>query len=594
LINNQNVSRKQNSRILLIIYIGFSAAIIIKLLTMQVFSASYYRQASLDNSVRIVPIKAPRGIMLDRYGEIMVRNRPSYSMYLVPYQVPNIKEASYKLSRILGMDEAYIKSSISSGYKGKFQPIRLRRDIDFATLSILEEHSLDIPGVVFQIEPTRSYPDSGWGSHFLGYIGEVSDKEIEMNPDYQSGDLIGKKGLERYYDSYLRGRDGLTFLEVTAQGRVLGKYPEKDDVPAVSGSTLTLNIDWGMQKLADHILDSVGQGAIVVMDANNGGVLTLASSPEFDANLFSGVVSPEKWAEIMDDQTHPLLNRAIQATYPPGSTMKVFTASMAIYFDKVSAETHFDACRGGKAFGNRVFKCWELRGHGRLDLHGAMVKSCDIYFYQLGLACGMELWEKFMPMCRLGMLTGIDIPGEKSGNSPTIKYYDNRYGKNGWTKTYIINLAIGQGEVLMTPLQMATLYAAVGNGGEIYQPHLVKKITDPYGVETIIQPKEMGKYPLNKEQMSFIISAMTGVTEEGGGTARVVQIPGISIAGKTGTAQNSQGEDHAWFACFAPAPSAEISIAVVVENAGHGGSIAAPIAKKILDYYFKVGEKQPL
>lgn len=435
------------------------------------------------------------------------------------------------------------------------------------------------------------YPDSGVGAHFLGYIGEVSDKEIETNPDYRSGDMIGKKGIERQYDSYLRGRDGLSYLEVTAQGRVLGKYPDRDDVEPISGATLTLNIDLEMQKLADFLLDSCGQGAVVVMDVNTGGVLTLASSPEFDANLFSGFISAEKWNEIVNDPSHPLLNRGIQATYPPGSTMKIFTAGMALYFDKVSAERGFDACRGGKRFGNRVFKCWRPEGHGRLDLHGAIVQSCDVYFYQMGLACGMELWEKFMPMCHLGQLTGIDIPGEKPGNSPSIKYYDNRYGKNGWTKIFVINLAIGQGEVLVTPLQMATLYAAVGNGGTIYQPHIVKKITDSYGAETIISPKETGKLPLNQTQLDFLVNAMTGVTEEGGGTARGVHIPGISVAGKTGTAQNPHGNEHSWFVCIAPAVNPEVSIAVMVENAGHGSTVAAPLAKRILQYYFKIPTK---
>lgn len=588
---DQRLDRKFNFRVLMAVYLLVAIAIFIKLLTMQVFSASYYRRASMENSVRIVPIKAPRGTILDRFGNIIVRNRPSYSMYLVPYQVPDIKLVAAKLANFLNVDKSYLQNTIMAGWKNKFLPIRLRRDIDFTTLSILEEHSLDFPGVVFQIEPTRMYPDSGVGAHFLGYIGEVSDREIETNPDYRSGDMIGKKGIERQYDSYLRGRDGLSYLEVTAQGRVLGKYPDRDDVEPISGATLTLNIDLEMQKLADYLLDSCGQGAVVVMDVNTGGILTLASSPEFDANLFSGFISADKWNEIVNDPAHPLLNRAIQATYPPGSTMKIFTAGMALYFDKVNVERGFDACRGGKRFGNRVFKCWRPEGHGRLDLHGAIVQSCDVYFYQMGLACGMELWEKFMPMCHLGMLTGIDMPGEKPGNSPTIKYYDNRYGKNGWTKIFVINLAIGQGEVLVTPVQMATLYAAVGNGGTIYQPHIVKKITDSYGAETIISPKETGRLPLNQTQLDFLVNAMTGVTEEGGGTARGVQIPGISVAGKTGTAQNPHGNEHSWFVCIAPAVNPEVSIAVLVENAGHGSTVAAPLAKRILQYYFKIPTK---
>lgn len=586
--------RKLNSRFILAVWVLCCLVIAFRLFMLQVFSAPYYRKASIDNSVRIVPIKAQRGIIVDRYGEIIVQNRPSYAVYLVPHDVPDINETATKLAGMLGMDVDYLKGIISSGWRGRFQPIRLKRDVDFKTVSVLEEHSLNVPGIVFQVEPTRLYPDSGFGSHIYGYVGEISEKELQESTDYVKGDIIGKKGLEKHYNGYLRGRDGVLYLEVTAQGRVLGKYPEKEETTTVKGVTLTLNIDWEMQKLAEQILNQRGQGAIVVLDVNTGGVLTLASSPMFDANLFSGVVPQEKWSEIIADTTFPLLNRTIQGIYPPGSTMKAFTAAMALYFDKVEQEEQFDRCRGQKKFGNRIFKCWKPGGHGQLDLHKAIVQSCDIYFYQLGLACGMELWEQFMPMCRFGQLTGIDIPGEKAGISPSRKYFDERYGAGGWTKYLMNNLAIGQGEILVTPLQMVVLYAAIANGGTIYQPQVVKKIAGANGGDIVIEPKQIGSLPISDQQRLFLVEALTGVVDEVGGTARVVKIPGIPVGGKTGTAQNPHGDDHAWFLCFAPVENPEISIAVLVENAGHGASVAAPLAKNLLEYYFKGKVKQPL
>ena len=325
--------RSFNLKLILMFALLCFFIIIIKLFMLQVFASAYYQKASIDNSVRIVPIRAPRGIIVDRNNETIVQNRPSYAVYLVPYEVPDINEAAAMLAAMLQMDESYLKEIISAGWKGKFQPIRLKRDIDFKTISVLEEHSLDIPGIVFQIEPTRLYPENGDGCHIYGYVGEASEAEIQANQNYSRGEIIGKKGLEKYYNEYLKGHDGVLYLEVTARGRVLGKYPEMKEISPVKGSTLELNIDWQMQKLAESILSERGQGAIVVVDVNDGGVLTLASTPRFDANLFSGVVPAEKWAEIMSDTTHPLLNRAIQGTYSPGSTFKVFTSAMALHFD---------------------------------------------------------------------------------------------------------------------------------------------------------------------------------------------------------------------------------------------------------------------
>jgi penicillin-binding protein 2 len=410
--------------------------------------------------------------------------------------------------------------------------------------------------------------------------------------------MIGKKVLELYYNEELKGRDGVSYLEVTAKGRILGKYPEKPDMLPVKGATLELNIDWELQKRAESLLLEKGQGAVVAIDVRDGGVLAIASTPLYDANLFSGVVPADKWAEIMADSTYPLLNRAIQGVYPPGSTFKAFTAAMGLHYDKLKMQGGFDPCRGVKRFGNRNFRCWKAAGHGRLDIRGAIIQSCDIYFYQMGLACGMEDFSEFMPECRFGELTGIDIPGEKAGICPTTDYFNRRYGPRGWTKYLINNLAIGQGEILVTPLQMAVLYAALANGGKIYEPHIVRRIVDGNGLSTEIKPEVLDTLPITDSQLDIIVDALAGVVDEPQGTASWIKVPGVTLAGKTGTAQNPHGDDHAWFICFAPVNDPEIAVAVLVENAGHGSSIAAPVARDILKYYFRdsqtEGGDQPL
>ena len=586
-MSGQAPRRKFSLRLVFLLVAICCLVLIIKLFTIQVFATAYYRKASIDNSVRIVPIKAPRGEIIDRYGESIVQNRPSYSVYLVPYEVPDIDQTSARLAQMLDMDEEYLKQIISTGWKGQFQPIRLKRDVDFQTLSVLEEHSLDVPGIVFQIEPTRLYPDSGLGSHLYGYVGEVSEAEIAANGDYTKGEIIGKKGLERYYNDYLRGRDGVSFLEVSAKGRILGKYPQRQDVMPVRGATLELNIDWELQKKAESLLLEKGQGAVVAIDVRNGGVIAIASAPLYDANLFSGVVPSDKWSEIMADSTYPLLNRALQGIYPPGSTFKAFTAAMALHYDKVKLESTFDPCYGHKRFGNRDFKCWKPGGHGRLNLHGAIVRSCDVYFYQLALACGMEEFSEFMPECHFGKLTGIDMPGEKAGISPTVDFFNQRYGPGGWTKYLIVNLGIGQGEILVTPLQMANLYAALANGGVIYKPHVVRRISASDGLVQNITPVVVDTLPITQDQLEIIVEGLAGVVNEPEGTAGWIKVPGITLAGKTGTAQNPHGDDHAWFVCFAPVEEPEIAVAVIVENAGHGSTIAAPVARDVLKFYFR-------
>jgi len=582
--------RRFNYRLLSLIAFAFIVFIFVKLSGMQIFSGRAYRKASEQNGVRVVPISAPRGIIADRHGTLLVKNRPSYSIYLVPYEVKDIDSAAVRLADVLGGQPDEIKKQIRLGWQGYFRPIRLKRDVEFNTICFIEEHVLDFPGIILQVEPTRLYPEGNLGSHIWGYVGEVTEAELASPSysDYTLGDIVGKDGLEKQYEQYLKGQNGLKYLEVTAAGKVLGELPDKQPIKPVRGSELTLEIDWDLQIIAETELAARGSGAVVAVDPRDGAVRVLCSVPDFDANLFSGVISPEAWNDVMTDPLHPLFNRSIKGTYPPGSVMKPFTAAAGLANNLINEFTHFETCYGQKKFGNRIFKCWRPEGHGKLDLVGAIIQSCDVYFYQLGAAEGLELWSATAMASRFGQKTGIDMPGEFDGLVPTATYFDSRYGKDGWTKYLMVNLAIGQGELLVTPVQMAVLFAALGNGGYIYRPRLISRIESPVNrqIETM-KPEITGHLPITPKNLEILRKSLIGVVSDIRGTAHAAELKNVVVAGKTGTAQNPHGEDHAWFVCFAPAESPELAVAVLVENAGHGGSVAAPLAKKILEKYFE-------
>lgn len=593
MISDSPEKRKSNYRIIVAAALAMMLFIVVRLFGMQLFSSGIYKKASEQNGIRIVPIPAPRGVIKDRSGVVLVRNRPSYAIYLVPYEVKDLDSASIKIADALKEKPEDIKGRIDEGWKGRFQPIRLKRDVDFKTVCYIEEHALDFPGILFQVEPTRLYPESNAGSHIWGYVGEATDEDLQADKigRYIMGDIVGKEGIEKQYEKYLHGENGLKYIEITAAGKMLGEMADKERINPVQGSDLYLELDWDLQLLAESELLARGSGAVVAIDPRNGAVRVMASAPNFDANLFSGVVSREAWNAVMADPLHPLFNRSIKGTYPPGSTMKPFTAAAGLENGIINANTTFDACLGVRKFGNRPFRCWRPAGHGTLRVVDAIIQSCDIFFYQLGVAEGLDVWSKFCSDSRFGIYTGIDLPGEFAGLVPSTQYFDKRYGKDRWSRYLIVNLAIGQGEILVTPLQMAVLYAAIGNGGSIYRPQLLSHIVTPEGETVISKPEIVGSLPVSSNNIELLKKALLGVTTDDHGTARVAALPDIKVGGKTGTAQNPHGEDHAWFICFAPIEDPQIAIAVIVENAGHGGSVAAPVAKKLLEKYF---EKYPV
>lgn len=570
------------------------AAAIIRLFYLQVISHAAYTQVAEENYIRVVPLEAPRGLLYDCDGKLLVSNRPSYSIYFIPYQIRNPEEAFRHLSLKLNLPLTTPSQLLRGRSRSKYQPIRLVRDVDFKTICILEENSLDLPGIIYQVERARKYPPRGRGSHLLGYVAEISEAELVRFSDlgYSGGDLTGKRGVERQYDHLLRGQPGISYLQVTAQGRILGPAGSREPIPPKPGADLRLTIDWELQSVAESLIASYGSGAAVALDPKSGEILALVSQPNFDPNLFTGVLLDTVWQKLANHPLHPLLNRCLQGTYPPGSTFKILTAAAGVEADRVTTRTLFRSCRGGLAFGNRIFKCWRPEGHGQLTLMDAITQSCDVYFYQLGEEIGLDLWSNYARRCPFGQLTGIDVPGELPGVVPSRAYFDEKYGEGKWPRTLIVNLAIGQGEVLVTPLQMAIFFAAIANRGEILEPHLVKEIRYPDGRLLRARGEFWGRLPFSPNTLDVIRAALVKAVNGERGTGRAAILPSVTVAGKTGTAQNPHGDDHAWFCCFAPAEDPSVAIAIVVENAGHGGSVAAPIAREMMATY--LGGQSPL
>jgi penicillin-binding protein 2 len=493
-----------------------------------------------------------------------------------------------KLSELLDMDSLSIEKRAQTNFVSRYIPSPIKRGLGIDIISILEERGRYYPGITYSSESVRNYSRDVSAGTFVGYVGEVSAEEIgsESQSDYRQGSLIGKKGIEKTYDRVLRGLEGTEFIEVSAKGQIVGAYEGKQKIPAVPGSDLVLTIDKDLQQFIHSNFDSVRCcGAVVAMDPNTGGVIGLASFPDLDPNIFSGVILPEIWDSIISDTNHPLLNRPLAGLYPPGSTTKILTAGAALELGLVTDNYLLKPCFGGMQFGNRYFRCWEAGGHGKLNAYHAIEQSCDVYFYQLGQLLGVDRWADYASKCGFGLKTAIDVPDEKAGIVPDSKYYNELYGSGKWSRYLVLNLAIGQGEFLITPLQLAQFYCGMANEGVVYRPHLLKEIVYPDGTILRTDPVVSFNLPFSRETIRILNESLGLVVQGEHGTARGLRNMDYNISGKTGTAQNPHGEDHSWFAAFAPSEAPRIVVVALVENAGHGSEVAAPLAGKIIRRY---------
>ena len=587
-MNGVSYSRERRALLLYAAFGLFFLVLVVRLLLIQTAEHEKYYKMSEDNRIRLVPEVAFRGDIYDRYGRVIVENRPSYTISAIPNEIDNIDSISSKLADLVPLGKNEIAEKIRSKKFLRYQPIKIARSVSFETVCIIEENADKFPGIIFQLEPARKYPQEGVLSHAVGYTSEVTEKELrEMKGEgVNYGTDIGREGLEKYWDRYLRGKDGLTYLEITAEGKILGDLQGRDNIPPEPGMDVQLALDYELQNYALSLFADTVAGALVALDPRNGEVLTFVSVPAYDANMFTGVLRKKDWDRLVSDPHKPLLNRIIKGEYPPASTYKLIVSGAGLEEGIIEPETKFAPCTGGYRFGNRVFKCWNLSGHGKLGVIGSIIQSCDVYFYQLGHKLGLEKFAEYSRKCGFGSKTGIDVPGEMAGLVPDADWYDNKLGKGKWPISVIINLSIGQGEVLVTPLQLANFYAAVANGGTLYRPHLMRMAFSKNDT-VYAKIEKIGQLPFTDSTLAILREASVGVLYDPHGTARGSRIKGIKLGGTPGTAKNPHGNEHALFCAYAPVENPIIAVACIVENAGHGSEEAAPIVSRVVRHYLE-------
>ncbi len=539
---------------------------------LQILEHGAYRMRSESNRLRPVRVPAPRGLILDRHGAVIAENVPGYSISLLADDEDSLRERLHRLGSVLPLDSAAIERVVERYRDAPYEPAEVVHDAPIALVTKLEEHNAVLPGLVIQTAPRREYPDSGVVAHLVGYLGEATKEELAQGDSTRHlGAIVGKEGLERQYESLLAGQDGVRFVEVDAMGRVVREEGAAQSLAPIPGHSLRTTIDLGLQRFVASVFPPGRRGAVVAMDPRDGDILALYSAPAYDPNAFVGGVDPAYWHALNSDPGHPLLDRAINAIYPPASTFKLAIAIMALKRGLVNFNSRMPLpCVGGIRFGNRFFKCWEPRGHGFLTLQQAIANSCDGYFYQLGLMLGVPALVEDGNLLGFRGRTGVDLPGESRTIFPgTTAYFDSVYGKGGWTRSVALNLAVGQGENAQTLMNMVQFYSALANGGPEPQPHI--------RAESLPSTRSV---QLSDSIFLGIRKALISVVEEG--TGRGARLATLHIAGKTGTAQNPSGKDHAWFIAFAPAEAPRVVVGAIIEEAGHGSGLT-PMVGRIIE-----------
>ena len=598
---------KKRTDVATLVIIFFIAVILARLWFLQIQSGSKYREKADNNRVRMLDIVAPRGNIIDSEGRTIITNRPSFNIVWVKEDSPDPDEIIKKLSLILGEEIAdLLKKVREAADNPRHIPILLKEDIDWKTLVYIENNHYELPGIRIEVLPRRNYLFEDLGSHIIGYTGEINQQELDERKQdiYQGGDQIGKRGFEKLYEEELRGEKGILYMEVDAHGFEQRQLKGKEPLP---GNDLQLTIDLDLQLEAEKAM--VGKaGAVIAMDVNSGRILVFASAPPVHLEDFVGGISTKNWQGLLNDIKRPLVHKTIQGQYPPGSTYKVVTALAGLSKGVINSSTVF-YCSGSMTFGNRRYGCWKEGGHGPVSLHRALAESCDVYFYRVGLLVGVDVLAEYANSMGLGHKTNIAFEYEKSGLIPTANWKKLAKGEP-WQEGETLSIAIGQGFNLVTPLQVCQMTAALANGGMLYKPFLVEKIIDPEGqvikkFDPTVDVELMGL----DNYLALIRDGLVGAVNDRHGTGNAAKLKDITVGGKTGTAQVVTMEkfketdeedvaykhrDHAWFTSFAPAENPEIAVTVLVEHGGHGGSAAAPVAKKVLEKYFaKKMEQKP-
>jgi len=570
---------------------------------LQILKGKDFMGQSEENRIRKVSLPDYRGTIKDRRGETVVNIRPSFNLYVTPEDAANLSGSLKLLSKKIEINEENLREDIRKSRP--FKDVLMKKDISRKEIAYIEESKMRLPGIHIKVEPLRSYVYKDLAAHVLGYLGEISKGKLKTSEysKYKLGEMVGKNGLESVYEFNLKGEKGFKEVEVDASGRELKTLRKRS--PEI-GDSLVLTLDVRIQKKLEELMEKISEtdpveGSVVVMKVQTGEIVAMVSKPSFDPNLFAAGISRKKWNSLIQDDTHPLQNRAIDGQYPPASTYKLVTAYAALAENLIEPESTI-FCPGHFRLGRRSYRCWKKNGHGHMNLHDALVQSCDVYFYTLGHRVGVDNLAKYAKKLGLGARTGIQLKGEKPGLIPSTQW--KQKAKNEpWFPGETISASIGQGYNLITPLQSASMISTVANGGFLVRPYLVKKIEDSEG--KVIQeffPTVVRNVHMDPEILKHLKEGLRGVVNEPHGTGYQARMKNIVISGKTGTAQvvsmkspeeiNPDDEipysfrDHAWFIAFAPYDKPEVAVSVIVEHGGHGGAVAAPIAGKIFKKYF--------
>ncbi|MBW2540516.1 MAG: penicillin-binding protein 2 [Deltaproteobacteria bacterium] len=579
----------------------------VRLFQLQVIEGEDLGNRARRNSVRTVHLEAPRGDILDRFGRELATTRPAFGVQVMPAEMRERELTLAALGSLLDLDPGELSERVGNPRgRRRFQPVRIAVDLPHDSRTRVESHLYALPGVFTDVTPRRYYVGGSLAAHVLGYTGEIQTAQLEKRAfaDYRSGDVIGQAGVESRFESVLRGRAGGRNVVVDVAGRV---DEVLDEVEATPGGTVVLTIDRDLQRVAEEAFlpDVIGgqekRGAVVALDPRSGDVLALVSHPTFDPNSFAGGIDSASWKQLTESEGRPIQNRALAGQYPPGSTYKAFVAAAGLEEGAITTEDRV-FCPGTFKLGRRTYRCWKRGGHGWVDLHEALKRSCDVFFYQLGLKLGIDRIAFFANGFHLGRKTGIALGGESPGLVPTQAWKERRFSEI-WLKGETVSASIGQGYNLTTPLQLAVAYAAIANGGAILKPRILLRQTGPDGeVEQGPEPELLGKVPVSPEHLATITRALEAVVHETGGTGGRARVDGVRTAGKTGTAQvvrlketedleeeeiPFKFRDHGWFAAFAPVEAPEIVVVAISEHGGHGGSAAGPIVQAVLARYFK-------
>jgi len=564
---------------------------------LQITRGEELAQLAKNNRVRIRRVPASRGMILDQSKKILVDSRPSFQVSLVPEDILDAGQLIARVGQVLKLDPVELRSRIThQNNRRPFCPVLIKADISRQELAFLETHKMDLPGMVIDTVPRRSYNHHSLASHLLGYLGEIDHAELKemASRGYRMGDFIGKDGVEKRWEAKLRGIDGGRQVEVDSVGREIQILSSVSSKP---GHNVVLTIDLEVQETLEDLLNGK-IGAAVAMNPQSGRILAAASSPSFNPDLFASGIREKDWMRLLTTPFHPLQNKAVQGQYPPGSVFKIVTAIAGLE-EGVITPDEILRCPGFHNLGTKTYRCWRKGGHGAVNLRRAIVESCDVYFYQLALRLGIDTLARYARELGFGNVTGIQFGDEKPGLIPTTEWKRKKYGEP-WFQGETLVSGIGQGAILVTPIQMATMISAIANGGTFYRPQVVLRVEDVHGHVIEEYPSTVTRrLSVSQKNLELIREALRGVVDDPRGTGKTARIKDVPVCGKTGTAQvvklelyeetkdeeeiPIQHRDHAWFVAYAPATNPSVAVAVLIQHGGHGATAAAPVARKIIE-----------